>query len=126
MSQQKSKKVSITNYQILARLKRLPLVSRLSVNEFIAYVGLQLCNKGNVVGVERAIKIIHQAKLHLKIETNSAIPTSNILQAMVHLVIYKRELLQSFFDNPDLPVWKDESTAPIFDIMQQIAGIYKI
>lgn len=126
MSQQKSKKVSITNYQILARLKRLPLVSRLSVNEFIAYVGLQLCNKGNVVGVERAIKIIHQAKLHLKIETNSAIPTSNILQAMIYLVIYKRKLLNHYFEHKEYPVWEDEITAPIFDILEQLSKIYLI
>ena len=112
--------------QWMYRLQRLPIVQQYRVSTVIAYIGLQMCNKGKAVEFNRAMKIVLKSKLHLKIESNSAIPCNNILKAMIHLAIYKRELLTKFYNNEDLEVWRDETAAPLFDILKEINEVYKI
>lgn len=126
MSQQKKQKVNITNRKLLNRLLRLAIVKALPVEKVIAYIGLLLVNKGNIITVPQALRIIEHSKLHLKIKVNSAIPCDNILDALIHLVVYKRKLLEYYFTNQDLPVWNYEHSAPLFDIMYDISRIYKI
>lgn len=126
MSQQKKQKVNITNRKLLNRLLRLAIVKALPVEKVIAYIGLLLVNKGNIITVPQALRIIEHSKLHLKIKVNSAIPCDNILDALIHLVVYKRKLLEYYFANQDLPVWNYEHSAPLFDIMYDISRIYKI
>lgn len=126
MSQQKKQKVNITNRKLLNRLLRLAIVKALSVEKVVAYIGLLLVNKGNLITVPQALRIIEHSKLDLKIRANSAIPCNNILDAMIHLVVYKRKLLKFFFTNQNLPVWNYEHSGPLFDIMHDISKIYKI
>lgn len=126
MSQQKKQKVNITNRKLLSRVLRLDIVKALPVEKVIAYIGLLLVNKGNIITVPQALRIIEHSKLHLKIKANSAIPCNNILDAIIHLVVYKRKLLEYYFANQDLPVWNYEHSAPLFDIMYDISRIYKI
>lgn len=126
MSQQKKQKVNITNRKLLSRLLRLDIVKALPVEKVIAYIGLLLVNKGNIITVPQALRIIEHSKLHLKIKANSAIPCDNILDALIHLVVYKRKLLKFFFTNQNLPVWNYEYSGPLFDIMYDISKIYKI
>ena len=93
----------------------------------IAYLGLILVNKGNVIPLGKGLRIIKKSKLDLKIEANSYIPCENILDALIHLVIYKRELFNTFIEHEnDYPVWEDEVVAPILDIMKTISKIYKV
>lgn len=108
------------------RLQRLPIVKQYKVSTVIAFIGLLLVNKGRAISLERGMKIVKQSKLNLKIEGNSAIPCVNIVQAMISLVIYKRNLLEKFFANQELEVWNDEIAAPLFDIMNEMSEVYKI
>ena len=126
MSQPKKQKVNITNRQLYSRLKRLPIVQQLTIPEVIAYIGLLLVNKGNPIKVTQGIRIIKHSKLDKKIMYNLHIPCTNILEAMIHLVILKRKLLNKFISNPTLEIWEDEVTAPLFDIMKQITEVYKV
>lgn len=126
MSKAKKQKETINNRRLLERLMRLDVVKALSIEVLIAYIGLLLVNKGNVIEIPKALKIIKQSKLHIRIQHNTHIPTENVLESLIHLVIYKRELLQQFFDNKELPVWNHEITAPLFDIMYNINKVYKI
>lgn len=127
MSQQKKPRLSITNRIIMLRLLRLPIVKHLKVSEIIAYLGLILVNKGNPIPLSKGLRIIKKSKLDLKIEANSYIPCENILDALIHLVIYKRELFNKFLKHEDdYPVWEDEVAAPLLDIMKTISEIYKI
>lgn len=127
MSQQKKPRLSITNRIIMLRLLRLPIVKHLKVSEIIAYLGLILVSKGQPIALGKALRIIKKSKLDLKIEANSYIPCENILDAMIHLVIYKRELFNQFLKHEDdYPVWEDEVAAPLLDIMKTISEIYKI
>lgn len=126
MSQQKKQKVNITNRKLLSRVLRLDIVKALPVEKVIAYLGLLLVNKGNIITVPQALRIIEHSKLHLKIKANSAIPCDNILDALIHLVVYKRKLLKYFFTNQALPVWNYEHSGPLFDTMYDISKIYKI
>lgn len=126
MSQQKKPKVNTTNRQLLYRLKRLPITHRLKVSELIAYIGLLLVNKGNTLDFDYAYKLIQKSKLHKKIEHNAFIPTVNILDALIHLVILKRELITHFINHQEYEIWQDEIAAPLFDIMQEISEIYKV
>lgn len=127
MSQQKKPRLSITNRIIMLRLLRLPIVKHLKVSEVTAYLGLILVNKGNPIPLGKGLRIIKKSKLDLKIEANSYIPCENILDALIHLVIYKRELFNTFLKHEDdYPVWEDEIAAPLLDIMKTISEIYKI
>lgn len=127
MSQQKKQKPNITNRQLMLRLLRLPMVKHLKVSEIIAYLGLILVNKGKPILLSQALRIVKRSKLDLKIEANSYIPCENILDALIHLVIYKRELFNKFLEHEnDYPVWDDEYAAPLLDIMKIISEIYKI
>lgn len=126
MSQQRKQKVNITNRKLLNRLLRLDIVKALPVEKVIAYIGLLLVNKGNLITVPQALRIIEHSKLDLKIKANSAIPCNNILDAIIHLVVYKRKLLKIFLTNQNLPVWNYEHSGPLFDIMLDISKIYKI
>lgn len=127
MSQQKKPRLSITNRIIMLRLLRLPIVKHLKVSEIIAYLGLILVSKGQPIALGKALRIIKKSKLDLKIEANSYIPCENILDALIHLVIYKRELFNTFLEHEDdFPVWEDEVAAPLLDIMKTISEIYKI
>lgn len=126
MSQQKKQKVNITNRKLLNRLLRLAIVKVLPVEKVIAYIGLLLVNKGNIITVPQALRIIEHSKLDLKIKVNSAIPCDNILDALIHLVVHKRKLLRFFFTNQNLPVWNYEHSGPLFDTMYDISKIYKI
>lgn len=127
MSQPKKQKPNITNRQLMLRLLRLPMVRHLRVSEIIAYLGLILVNKGNPIPLGKALRIIKKSKLDLKIEANSYIPCENILDAMIHLVIYKRQLINQFIEHEnDYPVWEDEIAAPLLDIMKVISEVYKI
>lgn len=126
MSQQKKQKVNITNRKLLNRLLRLAIVKALPVEKVIAYIGLLLVNKGNIITVPQALRIIEHSKLDLKIKVNSAIPCDNILDALIHLVVYKRKLLRFFFTNQNLPVWNYEHSGPLFDTMYDISKIYKV
>lgn len=117
----------MSNRQLLFRLKRLPITHQMKIETFIAYVGLQMVNHGKVVDYERAMKIIKKCHLDEKLTEVSPIPCNNILEAMIFLVVFKRKLLErEFFNNPELDVWNDELTAPIFDIMYEISKVYKI
>lgn len=126
MSTQKKQKVNTTNRQLLYRLKRLPIVHQISISELIAYVGLLLVNHGDTIDYPSALRIIHKSNLHKKIEANSAIPTTNLLEALIYLVIYKRNLVNEFINNQDYEVWSDEIAAPLFDIIQELSEIYKV
>lgn len=127
MSQPKKPKESITNRRLMMRLLRLPMVKHLRVSEIIAYLGLILVNKGQPIALGKGLRIIKKNKLDLKIEANSYIPTENILEALIHLVIYKRELINKFIEHEnDYPVWEDEVAAPLLDIMKTISKIYKV
>lgn len=108
------------------RLQRLPIVKQYKVSTVIAFIGLLLVNKGRAISLERGMKIVKQSKLNLKIEGNSAIPCVNIVQAMIALVIYKRQLLEKFFANQELEVWNDEIAAPLFDIMYEMSEVYRV
>lgn len=112
--------------QWMYRLQRLPIVKQYKVSAVIAYIGLQMCNKGKIVEFNKAMKIVMKSKLNLKIESNSAIPCNNILKAMINLAIYKRELLTKFYNNEELEIWQDETAAPLFDILKEINEVYKI
>lgn len=126
MSEPRKQNDIITNQQLLYRLKRLSIVQRLTVPEVLAFLGLNLVNKGRPVKLQRAIKIIHTSNLDKQIEHNIHIPTNNILNAMIHLVIFKRQLFEYFLKHPDLPVWDDPDVSPLFDIMHEIAKVYRI
>lgn len=126
MSQQKKQKVNITNRQLLSRLKRLPIVQQLNVSEFLAFIGLLLVNKGQPITIAQGYRIIKHSKLDKKIEYNLHIPCSNVLEALIHLVILKRKIITKFINNSTLEIWQDETAAPIFDIMEDIMEIYKI
>lgn len=126
MSTQKKQKLTTTNKQLMERLRRLQIVTTWSVPEFIAYVALLLVNRGKPIKLDRAVMMINTYALDDKIIKNTPIPTNNVLEALIVLVIYKRDLLQSFFEDKELEVWNDETTAPIFDIMYEISRIYKI
>lgn len=126
MSQQKKSNQNITNAQLLFRLQRLAIVRQFKVSTLIAYIGLNLVNKGKVVPVSQGLRIIKKSKLDLKIANNINIPCINVLDAMIHLVIYKRELINHFIKHPKYEVWEDEVTGPLFDILEQISKIYKI
>lgn len=126
MSQPKKQKVNITNRQLLSRLKRLPIVQQLTVPELLAYIGLLLVNKGNPIPLGQGIRIVKHSKLDKKIEYNLHMPCSNVLEALIHLVILKRKLIVKFISNPTLEIWEDETAAPLFDIMKQISDIYKV
>lgn len=127
MSQRKKPKQSITNRKLMMRLYRLPMVKHLRVSEIIAYLGLILVNKGNPIPLGKGLRIVKKSKLDLKIESNSYIPCGNILDAMIHLVIYKRELINKFIEHEnDYPVWEDEIAAPLLDILKTISEIYKV
>ena len=126
MSQQKKQKVNITKQALLWRLKRLPITHQVTIAEFIAFIGLILVNHGRAIDFTTALRIIHKSKLHLKIKANSAIPCHNILDALIHLVVFKRKLCNEFFENTEYEIWQDEIIAPIFDIMYDISKIYKV
>lgn len=126
MSQQKKQKVNIANQQLLFRLLRLDVASKIPIDVFIAYIGLQLVNHGKVVPFSKAIKIIKKSKLNNVVKYKSGIPCENILEALIHLVIYKRKLVKEIVDNEAAEIWNDELAAPIFDIMKDIMDIYKI
>lgn len=124
MSQQKKQKVNITNRTLLWRLRRLPITHQLSVAEFGAYIGILLVSKGDVIDLASALRVIHKAKLHEKLKKH--VPTENYLDCLIYIVIYKRELVNKFLSDESLNIWQDEITAPIFDIMKNIAEIYKV
>lgn len=127
MSQPKKPRQSITNRKLMMRLRRLPMVNHLQVSEIIAYLGLILVNKGNPIPLGKGLRIIKKSKLDLKIEGNSYIPCENILDAMIHLVIYKRQLINQFIEHEnDYPVWEDEIAAPLLDMLKTISEIYKV
>ena len=126
MSTPKNQNQNIINAKQLFRLKRLPIAQQLPVNKIVAYLGLLLVNKGKTIPVATALRIIKQNKLDLKIEANSAIPTVNLLEALIHLVIYKRELLQTFFEHKEFEIWDDEVAGPLFDIMEELSEIYRL
>lgn len=124
MSQRKKQKVTITDMEILNRLERLGF-TLIRPDMFLAFVGLQLVANGRAIPVERAANIIKKSKLNLKLRAGGC-PVDNILEGLVYITIYKRELLQKFFDNKELEVWQNEITAPIFDILEELSRIYKI
>lgn len=126
MSQPKKQKVNITNQQLLFRLMRLDVACKIPIDVFIAYVGLQLVNHGKVVAFSKAMKIIKKSKLNNTIKYKSGIPCENILEALIHLTIFKRKLVKEIIDNEAAEIWDDELAAPIFDIMKDIMEIYKI
>lgn len=126
MSQQKKQNDTISNQKLLNRLYRLDIVKNYPIEVVIAYIGLNLVNKGKAVNLARGLKIIQQSKLHKKIEANSAIPCVNILEAMIHLVIYKRQLFEKLFSDDKLEVWSDETIAPLLDIAFDISKEYLI
>ena len=126
MSQQKKQEDSITNAQILLRLLKLDVVRRLPTATFLAYVCLQLLNHGKVVPFTTAIKIIKQKKLDVIVKKNPCLPTGNVLEGLIFLVIYKRKLCQAIFDMPEAEIWENEITAPLFDIMETLSKIYKV
>ena len=126
MSQQRKQKQNITNQQLLQRLLRLDVVRRVPVSVFAAYVGLYLCNKGKKLEFSRAIKIIKKKRFDIFIKTNAGIPCENVLEALIYIVIYKRDLVADIVLNEEAEVWNDELAAPIFDIMKTIMEIYKV
>lgn len=121
MSQPKKPKDTITNYAIYYRLDRLGF-TKLPLDIFVAYVGLQLVNRGKVVGLKRAFKIIKETKLNEKIQ----VPQENIIESLIYLVIWKRKLIQTFIEHPEYDVWNDEITAPLFEILKELQEIYKV
>ena len=126
MSRQKKQKNITTDRQFLERLYRLQVVKTLSIPKLVAYIGLNLVNKGKPVSVAKALKLIGISKLDKKLIAGKIIPLENVLESIIFIVLLKRELLKSFFDNKDLPIWSDENIAPILDIMQEISEIFKI
>lgn len=126
MSRRKKQKNITTNRQLLERLYRLQIVRALSVPKLVAYIGLNLVNKGKAIPVAKALKIIGKSKLDKKLIKGDIIPLENVLEALIYITIMKRELLKFFLDNKDLEIWSDENIAPILDIMQELSEIYKI
>ena len=126
MPQQKKQNDTITNKQLLERLYRLEIVQQFSVPVIVAYIGLHLVNKGRVIPLTKALKIIKHSKLDKKILAGSAIPCTNILEAMIHLVILKRSLFKELFNNYNPDIWEDETLAPLLDICSIIDKEYRI
>lgn len=124
MSQQKKQKVNITNREIYSRLNRLGW-TELPSDIFLAYLGLQLVNKGSVIDIDRAMKIIHDTHLDEKMHS-TAIPCENIVEGLIYMTVYKRELISRFLDNPEFEVWEDELTGPLFDILKDLSEVYKL
>lgn len=124
MSRQKKQKETTTNLQILSRLDRLGFLD-IKPDIFLAFVGLNLVARGKVITAQRAASIIKKSKLNLKLKASGA-PVENILEGLIYITIYKRELLNDFFTHREYPVWNDEVVGPIFDIMYELSRIYKI
>lgn len=124
MSQHKKQKETTTNLQILSRLDRLGFLD-IKPDIFLAFVGLNLVARGKVVTAQRAASIIKKSKLNLKLKASGA-PVENILEGLIYIVIYKRELLNDFFTHREYPIWDDEVVGPIFDILYELSRIYKI
>lgn len=124
MSRQKKQKETTTNLQILSRLDRLGFLD-IKPDIFLAFVGLNLVARGKVITAQRAASIIKKSKLNLKLKASGA-PVENILEGLIYIVIYKRELLNEFFTHREYPVWEDEVVGPIFDILYELSRIYKI
>lgn len=115
-----------TNRQIYERLRRLPIVQTLDTPKLIAYIGLNMVNKGKVVYYAQGVRIINHSKLDYKLIKAGTIPFDNLLEAMIYLVVTKRKKLKYFFNNKDLEVWSNEITAPLFDILEELSKIYNI
>lgn len=115
-----------TNRQIYERLRRLPIVQTLDTPKLIAYIGLNMVNKGKVVYYAQGIRIINHSKLDYKLVKTGEIPFDNLLEAMIYLVVTKRKKLEYFFNNKDLEIWSNEITAPLFDILEELSRIYNI
>ena len=124
MSRQKKQKETTTNLQILSRLDRLGFLD-IKPDIFLAFVGLNLVARGKVITAQSAASIIKKSKLNLKLKASGA-PVENILEGLIYIVIYKRELLNDFFTHREYPVWDDEVVGPIFDILYELSRIYKI
>lgn len=124
MSRRKKQKETITNLQILSRLDRLGFLN-IKPDIFLAFVGLNLVARGKVVTAQRAASIIKKSHLNLKLKAGG-MPTENILEGLIYMVVYKRELLNDFFTHREYPVWNDEVVGPIFDILYELSRIYKI
>lgn len=126
MSQQKKQKVNITNRKLLERLLRLSIVKTCKIEVVVAYIGLLLVSGDRLIPFPSALRIIHASNLHNKIKYGSSIPCKNILEALIHLVIHKRKLLDHIFNNPNHKYWSSEVAGPLFDIMYDISKIYKL
>lgn len=124
MSQQKKQKNTITTRQIYERLRRLGF-TKCKPDWFLAYAALLLCNRGKVVELVRADKIIKSYELDKRL-LKIGVPTENLVEGLIYIVIYKRELLSKFLNSPTLEVWQNEVTAPIFDLLKQINGTYRV
>lgn len=125
MSQQKKQEDTTTNRELYNRLRRLKWTK--ATPEFvIAYLGLILCGHGKQIKLARACRIIKESQLDLKIKKNSIIPTENLMESLIYLVIHKRTLCEELFSNRLLPVWQDEHSAPLLDILQELSRIYKV
>lgn len=125
MSQQKKQENTTTNKELYNRLRRLKWTK--ATPEFvIAYLGLILCAHGKPIKLARACRIIKESQLDLKIKKNSVIPTENLMESLIYLVIHKRTLCEELFSNRILPVWQDEHSAPLLDILQELSRIYKV
>ena len=124
MSRQKKQKNIITNRQLYERLYRLGW-HKVKPAVFLAYVALQLVNKGNVVPMPKAVRCIKKYNMD-KTLGKIGVPTTNMLEGLIYITIYKRELCKTFIDNPNLPIWEDQLTAPIFDIIKDIMKVYKL
>lgn len=124
MSPRKKQKDIITNRQLYERLYRLGW-HKVKPAVFLAYVALQLVNKGDVVPMPKAVRCIKKYNMD-KTLGKIGVPTINMLEGLIYITIYKRELCKTFIDNPKLPIWEDQLTAPIFDIIKDIMKVYKL
>ena len=98
MSPRKKQKDIITNRQLYERLYRLGW-HKVNPAVFLAYVALQLVNKGDVVPMPKAVRCIKKYNMD-KTLGKIGVPTINMLEGLIYITIYKRELCKTFIASP--------------------------
>ena len=92
----------------------------------MAYCGLLLVSRGKKVTLPRAMAIIKESKLDLKLLKNTNIPTTNKIESLIYLVITRRQLLNSLCTDKTLAIWSDETAKGMLELLEEISKVYRI